>query len=115
MSPEPASGRDDETLREAARLVHAEEILRRTGEGLDSVLAERGANLSQGQRQLISFARALAKLEPKLGKTHPQTLTVRTNRALARWGAQKNDAAAAKYAAVVKALAVTNAEEGADE
>ena len=56
----------DETLLEAARLVHADHLLTRMGEGLDSVLAERGANLSQGERQLLSFARALAADRPIL-------------------------------------------------
>jgi ATP-binding cassette subfamily B multidrug efflux pump len=55
-----------EQLEAALRTVHADGLLRRLGEGLDSVLAERGANLSQGERQLLSFARALAANRPVL-------------------------------------------------
>ena len=36
------------------------EVLRSLPEGMESELAERGANLSQGERQLVSLARALA-------------------------------------------------------
>jgi ATP-binding cassette, subfamily B, multidrug efflux pump len=61
-----ANGGTDERLHEAARLVRADHLLERMGEGLDSVLVERGANLSQGERQLLSFARALAADRPVL-------------------------------------------------
>ena len=44
----------------AAREVHAEEFIRRLPEGYASEVRERGAGLSVGQKQLISFARALA-------------------------------------------------------
>ncbi len=49
---------DDET-EEAARLVGAHDFIRRLEDGYDTVLAERAHNLSVGQRQLISFARAV--------------------------------------------------------
>jgi ATP-binding cassette subfamily B multidrug efflux pump len=42
-----------------ARLVGADTFIRRLPQGYDTELAERAHNLSVGQRQLISFARAL--------------------------------------------------------
>ena len=50
----------DEQVVEAARTVGAHDFIARLGHGYDSVLQERGSNLSMGQRQLISFARAIA-------------------------------------------------------
>jgi ATP-binding cassette, subfamily B, multidrug efflux pump len=50
----------DEQLIEAARQVHADPFISRLAEGYRSELRERGAGLSVGQKQLISFARALA-------------------------------------------------------
>lgn len=44
----------------AARLVHADEFISKLPSGYDTPLAERGQNLSQGQRQLLAFARVLA-------------------------------------------------------
>jgi ATP-binding cassette subfamily B protein len=44
----------------AAREVHAERFIKRLPEGYKSEVKERGAGLSVGQKQLISFARALA-------------------------------------------------------
>jgi ABC-type multidrug transport system fused ATPase/permease subunit len=49
----------DEEVEEAARLVGADEFIRNLENGYDTVLHERGQNLSVGQRQLIAFARAL--------------------------------------------------------
>ena len=48
----------DEECREAARLAGADDFISRLPEGYDTVLENNGANLSQGQRQLISIARA---------------------------------------------------------
>ncbi|MBC2807980.1 ABC transporter ATP-binding protein [Rhizobium ruizarguesonis] len=48
-----------EQVIEAAKAVGAHEFIMRLPEGYDSVLGERGGNLSLGQRQLLSFARAL--------------------------------------------------------
>ena len=45
---------------DAARHVNAERFIGRLAQGYDTRLAERGANLSQGQRQLLAFARVLA-------------------------------------------------------
>ncbi|HIG39076.1 MAG: ABC transporter ATP-binding protein [bacterium] len=45
---------------EAARTVNADGFINRLPEGYDTPLVERGTNLSQGQRQLLAFARVLA-------------------------------------------------------
>ncbi len=45
---------------EAARTVHAHEFITSLPKGYDTQLTERGQNLSQGQRQLLAFARVLA-------------------------------------------------------
>ena len=50
----------DEEVERAARIVGAHEFIERLPEGYDTELQERGGNLSLGQRQLVSFARALA-------------------------------------------------------
>ena len=49
---------DDEII-EAAKAVGAHDFIMRLDDGYDTVLHERGQNLSVGQRQLISFARAV--------------------------------------------------------
>lgn len=55
----------DEKVRWAAREVHAEEFIEKLPAGYESKVRERGAGLSVGQKQLISFARALA-FEPTI-------------------------------------------------
>lgn len=50
----------DRDVRAAARGVHADRFIARLPGGMDTELGERGASLSVGQRQLLSFARALA-------------------------------------------------------
>ncbi len=48
----------DEQIVEAAKLANAHSFIERLPEGYDTMLTGNGANLSQGQRQLISIARA---------------------------------------------------------
>src|SRR5436305_992695 len=50
----------DERVRWAANEVHADRFIQRLHEGYKTEVRERGAGLSVGQKQLISFARALA-------------------------------------------------------
>jgi ATP-binding cassette subfamily B protein len=54
------AGLDDDAIRRAARLVHADRFIERREGGYQSVVAERGGTLSVGQKQLVSFARAIA-------------------------------------------------------
>jgi len=49
----------DTDVVEAARLANADQFIRRLPRGYDTVLTERGSNLSQGQRQLLAIARAV--------------------------------------------------------
>ncbi len=49
----------DEDVERAARAVGAHDFIMRLEHGYDTMLHERGSNLSVGQRQLISFARAI--------------------------------------------------------
>jgi ATP-binding cassette, subfamily B, multidrug efflux pump len=51
---------DDEAVARAACAVHADAFIQRLPAGYASAVAERGATLSVGQKQLLSFARALA-------------------------------------------------------
>ncbi|MBQ4001583.1 MAG: ATP-binding cassette domain-containing protein, partial [Lachnospiraceae bacterium] len=48
----------DEEVVEAAKLANAHDFITRLPEGYDTVIDGQGSNLSQGQRQLISIARA---------------------------------------------------------
>jgi len=51
---------DDAQVWRAVEAVHADRFVRERPGGLESAVAERGATLSVGQKQLLSFARALA-------------------------------------------------------
>ena len=55
---DPAIGR--EQVIASARTVNAHDFISALPQGYDTQLAERGQNLSQGQRQLLAFARVLA-------------------------------------------------------
>jgi len=56
----------DERIRTAARRVQADRFISRLPEGYASPVRERGAGLSVGEKQLLSFARALAFDPPVL-------------------------------------------------
>ena len=56
---------DDDCIR-AARLVGADDFIRRLGNGYQTVLNGDGGNLSQGERQLIAIARAAVSNPPVL-------------------------------------------------
>jgi ATP-binding cassette subfamily B protein len=49
---------DDEEIWETCRAVGIEDLIRDLPDGLDSVVHERGASLSSGERQLVALARA---------------------------------------------------------
>jgi len=49
----------DEDVLAAARLAHADGFIRRLPKGYGTILSERGQSLSEGQRQLVSIARAI--------------------------------------------------------
>ncbi|WP_413521706.1 ABC transporter ATP-binding protein [Brochothrix thermosphacta] len=50
---------DDETIVEAAKAAFADDFIRKLPEGYDTVLDEDGNNISQGQKQLLTIARAI--------------------------------------------------------
>ncbi|MBC1576065.1 ABC transporter ATP-binding protein [Listeria booriae] len=57
-----AYGRDGATTEEvieAAKAAYADDFIRRLPEGYDTVLNEEGSNISQGQKQLLTIARAI--------------------------------------------------------
>ena len=56
----------DEEVRKAAVLANADAFIRHLPEGYDTPLHSDGANLSQGQRQLLAIARAAIALPPVL-------------------------------------------------
>ena len=64
-----AYGKPDATLEEvvaAAKAAHADSFIRRLPEGYDTVIAEDGGNISQGQKQLLCIARVMLCLPPML-------------------------------------------------
>lgn len=54
----------DEEIYDAAKAAHADHFIRTLPEGYETVLNEEGTNLSQGQRQLLTIARALLADSP---------------------------------------------------
>lgn len=56
----------DEDIRTAAQVANAHSFIRRLPQGYDTVLHSDGANLSQGQRQLLAIARAAISRPPVL-------------------------------------------------
>lgn len=56
----------DEDVENAAKLANADAFIRHLPEGYDTMLSGDGANLSQGQRQLLSIARAAVAAPPVL-------------------------------------------------
>lgn len=56
----------DEEVRRAAAAAHADSFIRRLPQGYDTVIAEDGGNLSQGQKQLLCIARVMLCLPPML-------------------------------------------------
>ena len=56
----------DEECIEAAKLANAHDFITRLPEGYDTMLKNNGANLSQGQRQLLSIARAAVADAPAM-------------------------------------------------
>ena len=59
-------GATDEEVREAAVLANADSFIRRLPDGYDTMVESDGANLSQGQRQLLAIARAAVSKPPVL-------------------------------------------------
>ena len=55
-----------EEVVEAAKLAHAHGFIRRLPQGYDTVIAEDGGNISQGQKQLLCIARVMLCLPPML-------------------------------------------------
>jgi len=69
---------DPGRAREAAREVHADQVVDRLPGGFDAEVRERGATLSAGERQLLVFARTLAR-DPELLVLDEATSSVDTH------------------------------------
>lgn len=64
-----AYGKQDATkdqVVEAAKAAHAHSFIKRLPDGYDTVIAEDGGNISQGQKQLLCIARVMLCLPPML-------------------------------------------------
>jgi ATP-binding cassette subfamily B multidrug efflux pump len=70
-------GISDEEVREAAQFVQADPFIQKLPGKYDEPIGERGATLSSGQRQLLSFARTMA-LQPKILVLDEATASVDT-------------------------------------
>lgn len=56
----------EEEIVAAAKAAHADGFIRRLPQGYDTVIAEDGGNLSQGQKQLLCISRVMLRLPPML-------------------------------------------------
>ena len=76
----------DEECIAAARLAGADDFIRRLPEGYNTMLTGNGANLSQGQRQLLAIARA-AVADPPVMIMDEATSSIDTHtEAIVQWG-----------------------------
>ena len=84
----------DDAVREAARIACADAFIERLPQGYDTLLGERGAKLSTGQRQRLSIARAVMKDTPILVLDEPTAsldaeTEMRVLENLAAWGRER--------------------------
>ena len=69
-----------EEIERAARIANADSFIRRLPQGYDTMVTADGANLSQGQRQLLAIARAAVADPPVLisGRSNVESIDTRT-------------------------------------
>ena len=56
----------EEEIIQAAKAAHAHSFIKRLPQGYDTLIAEEGENISQGQKQLLCIARVMLCLPPML-------------------------------------------------